>query len=934
MDGLNYLHSLKMDLNLNNNQTTFLGKVAESLLANHPEQLQNVRVIFPNRRAKLFLEKELQKRISKPIWLPKIEGFDDFLQDVFKLNYSSDLEVKMHLFNCYQNVYQKNDSLEDFLKWSAIILSDFNDILESEVNFKTLLTHLEKIRILENWNPTDGNPTPLQSEYFSFWKKLPLLFEEFVKPFEKSELFARSYAEKKLAANFNDIFNEKLSSYKHYYFIGFNALTASEQKIFSQFKNQTNTHFYWDVDEYYFNNQFHEAGKPIKAAAKALKEQNISFLGNQLTQKPKKINIVGAQGNYNQTKILSSLLSNLSLEEQKETAVVLGNTANLPQLLNSLPENIKTVNISAGLSIQSQPLYSLFFDLIKLWKNQSKKTAQFISYSSLKILLYNDYLKKCVPQYVINQIAEYVVSKNLIYLTSSTLKALLDELKLPHPLDGVFEFIEKLISNKLTFQDLASLLNVLEQTEQQIDVFDKATYEVLSAGRKDLEFQFQRFSIKPTAENTLALFKYLVQPQELNFLGEPLEGLQIIGLLETRNINFKNVLISSVNEGVFPKAKNQESLIPYDVRKAFNLPTHELKDGIFSYHFYRLIQGAEKVHLIYNTSSDKLGKGEKSRFIQQIETEKELSKFIETNTIYTPQISVNLEEPQKVKVDRDKLLHFLTDRGLSPSALNTYLENPLEFYYRYVENIYEAKELEETLDAATLGDIIHKVLEELYESNIDKHLNDIDFNDFLKIATERVNQLFMEKVGSEHILPGKNLILNEVSKKVLENTLLHDKQTKGLMILGVEENIKTTLDVDSNKVIIKGLIDRIDQVNGKTRIVDYKTGKVESKDLKIENLNRLLEKPSKPKAMQLFFYAYLISKHKNYASHFPVSSGILSLRTISKGLLPLEIGGNNSITKETLLDFEIILTQIIRNMLESEYFVENLNFEYQPFYHF
>ena len=928
-----------MDLN-NNKPPKFLELLADDILVKYADNLQNLTIIFPNRRAGLFLEKALLKKIKKPIWLPNTLGFDDFLQNHFNKEYSSDLELRVGLFKCYNQVFENHKDFPEFLKWSSTLISDFNDITESLTSPQQLLKNLIEVRKLENWNPEDGREINVKKEFFSFWDKLPKLYDTYLKLFKSGELFSRSYAEMVLAL---ELKKETYQSNRKLVFAGFNALSKAEQQIFSIFKSTEIAEFYWDIDTYYYQNLMHEAAAPLKSVLNFLKIKSPNFLTSNLSQNSKEIEIIGTAGNFSQLKLVGNILENIPKNELHKTAIVLCNPDLSSQLLTAIPQKIESLNISLGFPIKGHPAFHFFEQIIEIWRDSELKKLKsqkpIITLKQLQQFLDNDFFKKFNEQEEINSISKYFIKNGITFIDHKILKSLTEKVKFNHPLNRtLISFLEHIVSPKPNKINLSYFFIEFEKVISNHINRDTLTSEVFKTLWEqilDLEEKFVHLKLAETPENYSALFTYLLSQIKIDLIGEPLEGIQIIGLLETRNLDFENLIFVSVNEGVIPSAKKLESLIPYDLRKGFGLPTYEHHDGIFSYHFYRSIQRSKKVWLLYNALTDGMGKGEKSRFIYQIEHEKELSKFITQNTIHNPPFSI--ENPKHVEgykneQDHLALLKYLTQSGLSPSAFNTFLGNPLEFYFRYVKGIKEADSISEFMEASTIGDVVHDILQNIYENFKTTLSTKENLIEGRKNTPNLLDLEYSKRFGHLPKISGKNIILKKVIQTFIEGVINLDLKNPNFSIVKLEETLEHFIEIKEEKIKLKGKADRIDLEKTNYRIIDYKTGYTDPKEFKIDSVEELFGDEPKPKALQLMFYGYLFFKSQKPTEGFGITSGIISTQKISLGLQNLTIDGKESLTKIDFLDFESHLSLQLEKLINLKEFKEELLPKYAPFF--
>lgn len=427
-----------------------------------------------------------------------------------------------------------------------------------------------------------------------------------------------------------------------------------------------------------------------------------------------------------------------------------------------------------------------------------------------------------------------------------------------------------------------------------------------------------------------SIVSQLVKSQSIAFIGEPLEGLQVMGMLETRTLDFETVILVSANEGILPAGKKENSFIPLELKSKFGLPTYADKDAIFGYHFYRLLQQAKEIYLIYNTETDEFGSGERSRFITQLQQElptinKQVSIAEKRYTFELDKGTLNtaIQIPKNEFVE-SKLL-YLVERGLSPSLFNTYRDCSLKFYFKYIAGLEETEGPDEGIDNASFGTVIHAVLEKNYTPFVNQTIDAQKLKQAFKDLYQKVENEFRAIHVNGDLTLGINLLNVKVAEKYLEEFLatelkyLNELKKEGtvLKLLHLEKELTSTIVVNGITINLKGKADRIDQIGNTIRIIDYKTGNVEaSQALKIKDWE-LLKNEKFNKGFQLLMYAYLWNKTAS-TNKFELHSGIYSLRSLSKGLMLVSVDGEFNLKEEILQQFEDELKVLLQEMLDLQ----------------
>ena len=435
------------------------------------------------------------------------------------------------------------------------------------------------------------------------------------------------------------------------------------------------------------------------------------------------------------------------------------------------------------------------------------------------------------------------------------------------------------------------------------------------------------------------LYREIIKNEKVPFNGEPLKGLQVMGILESRALDFETVIISSLNEGILPMGNKSSTFIPFDVRIQHNLPIYKDKDAIYSYHFYRLIQRAKNIYLLYNTEPDVINGGEISRFIRQLEIEN-IHKV--NHKILVPKTPIIKKELIEIDKNSDilKKLNEISERGFTASMLLNYIRNPISFYYQTILEIPEDKQMEETIAYNTLGSVIHNTLEDLYKPLENKELNEKSIKEMQEKKDKIVDKYFQEKFSIGNLTKGKNLIIVETAKKYIDNFLKKElkdiNEGNTIKILGIETKFETTINLSSElkNIKIRGKIDRIDSVNGITRVIDYKTGgQVKQTDLNIKEYDKIFEEKKYSNIFQLLFYSLALEKNKKY--NFPVENGIISFRNLSIGALKTKfLDKSNLVTPEKLENYKKGLERLIIEILDIDASFKEKKIEDINLYHF
>jgi ATP-dependent helicase/nuclease subunit B len=869
--------------------TSFIHDVLTDL-KNESVDISQLIFILPSKRAGTFLKHELSNITSQTIFSPTILSIEEFVEDLSQLKQLANTELLFEFYEVYLQLTPKEnlDSFDAFSKWAQTLLQDFNEIDRYLIPSNTIFNYLSAIQDINHWS-LEKNQTQLVQNYLSFWKSLNTYYLNLSTNLINKGLGYQGLIYKEAVGNLESYIQFNNST--QHIFLGFNALNSAESTIIQELIHNDIAHIYWDTDKAFINNSYHDAGffiREYKDSWKSFKQTPFKWIQNNYSEE-KHISIIGIPKNVGQAKYIGELLSTQKTENGhlNNTAVVLGDENLLIPVLNSIPNNIETLNITMGFPLQSIPLASLFDQLFALHKDSGtsfyyKNVIAVLSHQFIRPLFINE--KRDLAEGII----ENIHVNNLVFLTPA------DLIKLEPKKEGLITLLFNSWKNSpnIALQNCLSLILNIKASLQDNKSENLLALEYLYRFNevfntlKELNFKYNYINTIGVLYN---LYKELLSNESLDFKGEPLQGLQIMGMLESRVLDFETVIISSVNEGILPSGKSNNSFIPFDVKRENGMPTYKEKDAVYTYHFYRLLQRAKKVYIIYNIEPDVLNGGEKSRFITQLEIEG-IHNLTQTIVVpKTPQINKQIVEISKTK---DVLLKIqsIAKKGLSPSALTNYMRNPIDFYYQKVLDLKELDNVEETVAANTLGTVVHNTLEDFYKPLENKMLSVALINAMRLKIENTVMRHFQDIYKAGDITKGKNLIIFEIAKRYVSNFLNLEIDTlkKGntIKIIAIEAKHEAVLNIPELNfpVTIKGTVDRVDEFNGITRIIDYKTGKVEQSKVEIVNWEDITTDYTKySKSFQILMYAYMMNKETPFSS--PVEAGIISFKNLNSGFL-------------------------------------------------
>lgn len=916
---------------------SFISETLDTILQS-TKTFENVVFVLPSQRAGVFVKESFKKKVSAG-FLPEIINIGDFVEDISEMKKIDSVQLLFHFYTIYKEQEENPDSFDVFSSWAFTLLQDFNEIDQHLINTKEIFVYLRDIHRLRKWSVKgEFKETELMKDHFSFMEKLNTFYNAFYAFLLENNIGYQGVLYREATKKVTDFIAN--NQQKKYFFIGFNALNAAEELLFEQFLLHGNAEAYWDIDTAFYESQ-HQAGSFLRKYTtnwKYYQQHPIQTIKDSFS-KEKHIEVIGASKNITQIKYAGEVLHKLS--NYNNTALVLADETLLPITLNSLPASVNAINITMGYPLKDIPTTSLIFAIFQLFINQEKldKTKNNLFYYKDVVRLVKDaniykLLQVTKKSNIADRLSEAIAKENKTFISQAEIVGYLIEVdsdvkeKLTvifNPFSSIEEFLNRIIELIYLLKNMASEL----EKEYLFRFYTAFT---------QLQNLHNEFGYVQDLKTLHQFFRQLIQSESLSFQGEPLQGLQLMGVLETRVLDFENVIITSVNEGVLPANSQQNTFIPFDVKIEFGLPTYKEKDALFSYHFFRLLQRAKNVYILYNTEHDVFGSGEKSRFVTQLEMMRNdiSEKIVSPKVVTSP---IELKEIQK----NDKvllLLQELAQNGISPSALTNYLYNPIAFYKQKILNIFELDDVEETVAANTMGNVVHDTLDELYKPFKQKFLSLQDVEKMQPKTKSLVTKFFAKHFKNGDITTGKNRLIFEVANRFVENFLQQEKQllkdeNNQLKIIATEQKLATEIQLEGFDfpIKIKGIVDRIDELNGVTRIIDYKTGMVESRNLKVTDFEKIRELDYH-KAIQVMLYAYLYTQNSRFTFNKPLEAGIISFKNLKSGFLKMNFSSNyrqpdNAITQEKLEEFMTEIKAVLHEIYDpSIHFVEPVDLPY------
>lgn len=879
--------------------TSFLQLVAHDLYTKIGNDLSRTAIVFPNKRASLFFNEHLAAESDRPIWSPAYVSISELFRQLSTLKLGDPIRLVCELYKVFREETKSEETLDDFYFWGELLISDFDDVDKNLVNADKLFTNLQDLKnIMDDYDFLDKEQeeaiqqffqnfsiekrTELKTKFISLWDKLGDIYRHY-----RTNLTNLGIAyEGMMYRNVMEQLDTDQLHYDRYVFVGFNVLNKVEIDFFNRLQDAGKALFYWDYDIFYTRlpreqkpPYTHEAGEFIL--------RNLKIFPNQLPEsvfdvlrKPKKVQFISAptenaQARYLPEWIKESIIENEELKE-KENAVVLCNETLLLPVLHSISSEVKNVNITMGFPLAQTPVYSFINSLVEMQTTGYRSDTGRYTYEAVLSVLKHPYTRQLSTS---AEVLERQLTKdNRFYPLPS-------ELKQDDFLEQVFTPQYGIAALCRYLTDLLREVSVIyrqENEDKSEDIFNQLYRESLF---KSYTLVNRLVNLIETGElssiriDTMKrLLNRLLTSANIPFHGEPAIGMQVMGVLETRNLDFRNLIMLSLNEGQLPKAGGESSFIPYNLRKAFGMTTIEHKNAVYAYYFYRLIQRAENITLLYNTSSDGLNRGEMSRFMLQflVESTHDISReYLEAGQ--SPQqsrnISINKTSEILERMYRMYDIHRHPDTFFSPSALNTYLDCRLMFYYHYVAKLKAPDEVSAEIDSALFGTIFHYSAELVYRDLIanGKEIRKEDLEALLKNDVKLqtyVDNAFKKKffhvdLTEQPEYNGTQLIHSKVITSYLRQLLRNDLQYAPFFMEGMEKDVYDILEIaiPTGKLSIKigGTIDRLDIKDDILRIVDYKTGGTPKTPESIEQL--FTPADNRPNYIfQTFLYAAILCR--------------------------------------------------------------------------
>lgn len=884
----------------------FLNSIAKKYFDEHKENIRNIAFVFPNKRSAVYFRNILATISPVSLWSPPIYSINDLIVSCSGLEIPETFELVFELYETFKKTLpEKQLSIERFFQTGKTIISDFNEIDKNLTDAGMLFKSLKDLRGLEKSASTEDPDS--KKDYLEFWDELEKIYYPFKKSLESNRLGYEGMVFRKVAENIS-LISEK--NWIKIVFSGFNALSSAELSIMSQLEKIGTADIFFESDPYFIDDKDQEAGHFLRKNKVTLKSAKTLPITDNGLMGRKNISIIETTSDIGQAKIAGIKLKELIAQGENlaDTAVVLPDESLLFPILNSLPKEIRKGNISIGYPLKQTSAYSLYFLLMEL---HNKKGKYFFRNDLIKVLDH-PYIKMIAASETIRFCEEMKRDTNTFVEMIAPVGTLLH----------------------MILSEIRSSIDLLEITLDIFEMFRKEIISeeiILSGIEKEFVFHFQSLLVKirgiidrtgepVSLKGFQRMFNDLIASVHIPFTGEPLHGLQILGVLEMQNLSFKNLFILSMNENKFPSEKYTETFIPQDIRRISGLPVFGEREAVFAYHFYRMVGNSKNITLLYSGVSPGSGRNEKSRFIDQILIEyKKNNNNVMINHL-TAEFKADTRRFGNIRLAKtETALALLRKRNFSATSLRTWMECSLKFWFRYIIGLKDTTDTDDAHDYAKFGSIFHKVLEFIYEKQEGKIIHGEFFEKFSDELLESiVKKSFFDNKLSE-IDTGINKITFEVISKFIKKFFVNEKSQTPFKIHSLEKEVskkKFTFIVEDNKESVEftGKIDRIDYHKNVLRIIDYKTGTTNLSEINGDLIK--VDWIKYKETFQLLFYAYLLEENALLQKKFKL--GIYPFKKLSDKLKFVKINGDETIDRDVLTDFQIVLEHILEEMFDPE----------------
>lgn len=881
----------------------FIENVINALLDKNLD-LSKTNLILPGKRPIIFFKKYFAEQKYNG-FIPAFFTIEDFISKYSNLIQIENIPLWFEAYKIQKEYINPEEKFEDFLKWIPTLLNDFNDIETFSDQPLKIIEHLSSIERIENWGESlnSQHQDKLFFKNIKFWENNLILYKKLTQSLKEKGLGTKGMLITSVVENLKTI---SIPQKETFVFVGFNALTPKEEKIIKYFISNFNTFLYWDADNYYLNNPTQEAGYFLRNYLKWNYYANRDFQWIQNNFKePKIINVISTSQEVTQAKYAGNFLNTFSKKELKNTALILCDETILPSVIESLPKNIQKVNITMGYSLKNSLLASFFKQIFQLHIFKEKNNSKGFYFEDVINILTHSIINS---DPIISNFVNEIKQSNRVFISDYLIYKQLSNL-------NIFFIFKEYSSPIHLLIKLKEFCEIMHEDTKETEPILKENFLRFKNIFSQLIFQLGENPIIDSFSVLQTFYHHVLNNEKIDFIGEPLEGLQLMGLLESRLLSFKNIIMLGVNEGILPAGKTDNSFIPFDVKKNYNINTFLENDAIYAYHFYRLLQHAENITLLYNNYTEGINSGEKSRFISQLQFESgyQINEIVAT-------YSGNLQKNKKLSILKTpalmKAINEWLQEPISPTHLTNYHYNPINFYIQKILHLEKEQEIEEEISPLNYGNLIHHTLESLYSPYKEKQLSIDILEQMLKEYPLKLNAYINKNLNKDLFERGHNYLQKLLAEKTVEKIILRDitdiKNGNTIFIKDIEKRLFSKINLDHiGEIHLKGFVDRWDIFNGQNRIIDYKTSSVNPLKFKHEKIDKIRENNNYKFFIQLIFYAYMILNEKMSET---VKVGIWSFKKPFKGLEILSMDNNDVFTYPEVITLFKNVTSLIEEI--------------------
>lgn len=908
--------------------SNFINDLALHIKERYDLKKEELTVVFPNKRAAFYLRSRFKKIYNEEIWLPQMLSIQEAMTQWSGIRLVDTVDMLFELISIDSELYRHSDSVNMFGSMAAQMAKDFDEIDQYGVDAEHLFSYINDLKQLGTWN-LDGAISEKEQQYLLFFENLKRYYDRLRERLSQQDKGYYGMITRKLAS-LSDSELRTITQNRKVIFAGFNALTPTERTIIDKLYKNGQAEVVWDFDQYYVDDEHNEAGLFARSYIRANVPWKPTHFSNSLLTQQKEIHLVGVNGNTVQAKALQSLLQ---VEKASDIAVILADEKLMIPTLNAIPESERytNVNVSMGYPLKQTSLDHLITEFFTLHRKGRKMSdGSWYLWPILRILdteLVQVFFDKHELQ-ELNKLYTYIAKNSVFIYKKETFEQYCQSPDLRefmrlllHEGQQPIEWIESLrallvfVANKLQHNEQSSaMIFLLNQVSEAGKVINRL---------KDIMEHYPHYVDR--LDDLEVLYRLVSSDTNIKLNSSTTNGLQLMGLLEARNLDFNTYYMVGVNEGILPAGKSYSSFIPYYIRRECGLPDDQEKQAVYAYHFYRQLQGAEKVYFIYNTYSGDTG-GEPSRFLLQLKYElaarnplisiHEEAFAAETKPSTPPQLLTAHKTDTVMALLMQKLQPEHDFQALAPTSLSAYIQCPFKFYLKYLMKITD-NNIDEDIQNNVIGTVIHETLKALYEAYCSTVISLPLFKEAIEPSVNQKLEPVVKKYF-EQGLPdvGYNYLNKLTIDKLLDSYLRYEKQELALHeinILAVEQLMSTTLEVDGVSCRVSGTADRIDSCDGIIRIIDYKTGLIEEREVKVPSkIDTLHDLPEK--ALQLLIYKYLYLKNHPQTAPENVIAALFGLRN-KQVRFELKVD-NADLNEDFIGTMERMLSETLRSMLD------------------